>query len=64
MPTTKDLITTSEISRAIGVSPQRVNQLARARGIAPARTVGNAKLWRAADLRRFERRPPGRPAST
>ena len=54
-------LTTSEISKAIGVSAQRVNQIALARDIQPAKTVGMAKLWNRSDLPRFERRPPGRP---
>jgi len=55
------LLTTSEIANLLRVSSQRVRQLAQNRHIAPVRTAGTAKLWKAEDLPRFERRPPGRP---
>jgi excisionase family DNA binding protein len=57
------LLTTTEIANLLHVTSQRVRQLAANRHIAPVRTAGTAKLWRAEDLPRFQRRPPGRPRS-
>jgi len=57
------MISTRQVAEAIGVSAQRVLQMARERKIEPAARIGPAYLWHEADLPRFERRPRGRPRS-
>jgi hypothetical protein len=57
------MISTKQVADAVGVSAQRILQMARARGIEPAARIGQGYAWNAADLPRFERRPAGRPRS-
>lgn len=54
-------LTTAQLAARLGLTPQRVLQLAADRGVAPAMLAGRAKLWRESDLARLERRAPGRP---
>jgi hypothetical protein len=55
-------LTSQELAARIGVTRQRVQAMARTRGIVPVR-VGNLALWRVADLPKFKRRSTGRPRS-
>jgi len=57
----ENYLTTSQISKLIGITPQRVNQLALAREIKPLRLVGRTKLWDRDDLPKFKRASTGRP---
>lgn len=57
------MISTRQVAETIGVSAQRVLQMARERKIEPAARIGQGYAWHAADLPRFERRPRGRPRS-
>jgi hypothetical protein len=52
-------MTTAEIAAHWGFTRARVSQLAKARGIEPALTVGNVKLWRVQDLMDFKPRATG-----
>jgi transcriptional regulator with XRE-family HTH domain len=58
-----DHLSTRQIAERIGVSAQRVLQMARERSIEPCTRIGPAFIWHAADLKRFNRRPAGRPRS-
>jgi hypothetical protein len=55
------LITTKQLADRIGVTPVRVRQLAKARGITPALHTAAVKLWHPNQVRLFKRNPPGRP---
>jgi len=57
------MISTRQVAETIGVSAQRVLQMARERKIEPAARIGQGYAWHEADLPRFERRPRGRPRS-
>lgn len=55
------LLTAAEIGARIGCSASEVRRLARARGIEPAMVAGKSKLYSPRLVRRFARRPRGRP---
>lgn len=55
------LLTTSEIARILRVTPRRVRQIAASRGVEPIQEYAGIFLWDRRQLRRLERRPPGRP---
>jgi len=57
------MMSTKQVADAVGVSAQRILQMARARGIEPAARIGPAYVWHEADLPRFDRRRAGRPRS-
>lgn len=54
-------LTTADVAARLGVTAQRVRAIAQAREIEPARVVGRAFLWSAADMPRFALQPSGRP---
>jgi len=56
-------LTTPQVAEILGVTRQRVAQIAKARGVEPVivNGLGNVRLWRRSDVRRLKRRPPGRP---
>jgi hypothetical protein len=57
------LLTTKQVATALGISVQRVNQLARGRGLEIALVNGH-RLFTESDLAALrEPRPPGRPKS-
>ena len=52
----KNLTTTRELAEVLGVSPQRICQLAKAAGVDGV-TVGTAKLFTPAEVRRIKSTP-------
>lgn len=56
----RDLLTTAEAARELGVSPQRVRHLAASRGV--GRRIGRDWVFTREDIEAMRvRRPPGRP---
>ena len=55
------MLSTSDVSKLLGVSERRVRQLARERGV--GRQVSGVWLFSLDDLERMDLRPPGRPPS-
>ena len=57
------MLTTADLCDLLGVTRQRVSQLARDRGVRPVRrgAGGQTSLWRHGDLERLRPMPTGRP---
>lgn len=54
------LLSTRETAALLGLSRQRVQELAQA-GRLPSLLVGNSRVFRPEDVARFRRQPTGRP---
>lgn len=57
------MLTSTEVAALHGISRGRLSQLAKARGITPARTIGNVHLFTKAQAAALKPGKPGRPAS-
>jgi excisionase family DNA binding protein len=53
-------LTTQELADALGVTPRRVLQLAKDRGV-ESEKVGQMRLWPKSALKALKPNPPGRP---
>lgn len=62
LPRLTKLLTTAEAAAILGVTPRRVLNLVKY-GRLPASRFGWVWLIKASDLKKFQKRPPGRPKS-
>jgi len=58
----QELVGVAEVAALLGVSTQRVDQLARTEGFpAPVAVLAAGRIWRRADIERWARRTGRRP---